>query len=92
MTQIHNRPANDAPPRRLAQGRSFGRKDNKVSSAAKGSMHSRMPCRLWVSIGFDDETFAELRTIAIAENRSVNSVVRELVEFGLETRKEGGQS
>lgn len=54
---------------------------------AKGTTHRRTPMRLWVSIGFDDETFADIRAIALQRNISFNRTVRDLVELGLETHK-----
>lgn len=89
MTQQDHHAALASSNPRLAKGRRYRLKNNRTASTAKGSAHPKMPCRLWVCIGFDDETFAELREIAISEKRSMNAVVREIVELGLETRKEG---
>ncbi|MBS1014457.1 hypothetical protein [Acetobacter persici] len=54
---------------------------------AKGCYHIKMPALLWVSIGLDEDTFSEIRSIAVQRQCSFNNVARELIEFGLETTK-----
>lgn len=63
----------------------------RTRAIANGSYHKKMPALLWVSIGFDEETFAEIRKMAERRNCSFNAVTRELIEFGLETSKEAGE-
>jgi len=59
-----------------------------MKNLAKGGRHPRMPQRLWVSVGLDDDTFLEIRAMAEAGGVSFNSKIRDLVEIGIETLKQ----
>lgn len=50
----------------------------------KGKRHRG---ELIATIAFDDETFAELRRMAVKRCRSFGFIVREVLEIGLETLK-----
>lgn len=54
---------------------------------AQGYSH-RTPAVKRLSTSFDDETFGQVRGLAIAQGTSCSEQVRQLVEFGLETLAE----
>lgn len=45
---------------------------------------SRRGTRKGIVIWFDDETFDQIRAIAVRKQTTFSAIVRELVEFGLE--------
>lgn len=51
---------------------------------AKGSMRWGMPRCV---VAFDEDTFAEIRALAIKNKTSFAQTVRELVEWGLEEQR-----
>lgn len=61
-----------------------GNFEGRRKSVAKGQ---RAGCNVQAKIGFDDETFAEIRARALAAGIGFSREVRELVELGLETLK-----
>lgn len=54
---------------------------------ARGSKDARFPGLTSVVIRLDDETFAEVRALAIKNGTSFGEQVRTLVEWGLEAGK-----
>ena len=57
-------------------------------SIAKGSKRQRSKydeAVREVSFRIDDETFEQIRDIAVKEDSSVSAVIRDLIELGLET-------
>lgn len=61
-----------------------------VPTTASGFIEaSRNPTSRKIAIVFDDETFDQIKAVAIEERRSFAAIVRELCEMGLEDRKRG---
>lgn len=49
----------------------------------KNGLREKTREKLRIVVGFDDETFAQIRGLAIKNDHSFGAQVRELVEFGL---------
>ena len=52
-------------------------------SIAKGSKDPRFPDHTQIVVRIEDETFAEIRALAVAQNTSFGEQVRILLEWGL---------
>lgn len=61
--------------------------ERKRRAPALGFAH-RTPAVKRLSTSFDDETFGQVRELAIAQGTSCSEQIRQLVEFGLETLAE----
>lgn len=62
-------------------------KERKRRAPAQGYAH-RTPAVRRLSTSFDDETFGQVRELALEQGTSCSEQVRQLVEFGLETLAE----
>lgn len=65
-------------------------KPRRIRKPAEGYEH-RTPAVRRLATSYDDETFAEIRRLALAQGTSAAEQVRQLVEFGLETLKQAEQ-
>jgi hypothetical protein len=54
---------------------------------ARGVKDPRKPDLMQIVVRIDDETFAEIRAIAVAEQTSFSEQIRMLIEWGLEAQR-----
>jgi hypothetical protein len=62
-------------------------KERKRRAPAQGYAHRTAAVKR-LSTSFDDETFGQVRKLALEQGTSCSEQVRQLVEFGLETLAE----